>query len=232
MEFLNKLKDNRSFAEQFPHLRKEDYCDHRVQPYVLDRFPAGCDVMSCMRYLNTMFETTRFGKFEEAYLKMEEYKIEPYELIRRLSDNHPDTLAWYTKGVRGSINEGYFYAPYDPRVLHSYTNVPAGCEILSDNVHVAVGFTDLSVFFNTEYSDKWTKKNPLKWVGYEASAYCVAKTAIIVAMLEIGEGVDAVVQVWFSAAWSYSTLNAFRNAINYLQNSKYNILEIPVIFIN
>jgi hypothetical protein len=36
---------------------------------------------------------------------------------------------------------------------------------------------------------------PLRWVGYELSAYCVAKAAVIAIMLESGAEVEGVLQV-------------------------------------
>ena len=87
--------------------------------------------------------------------------------------------------------------------------------------HVSVGFTDLSMFFNVQYREEWSREKPLRWVGYEASAYCVAKTAVVVAMVESGASTEQIMQVWYSAAWSWDTLKAFRAAIKYLQNSKF-----------
>ena len=108
--------------------------------------------------------------------------------------------------------------PYDPRILHSYTNEPPENKILPlDGVHVSIGFTDLSMFFKVE---ECSQSKPLKWVGYEASAYCVAKTAVVVAMIESGAAKEEILQVWYSAAWSWDTLKSFRAAINYLKISK------------
>ena len=88
-----------------------------------------------------------------------------------------------------------------------------------DITHVAVGFTDLGVFHSFDYSEEWTTSRPLRWVGYEASAYCVAKTTVVVALIERGAAKEEIMQVWYSAAWSWDTLKAFRAAINYLKNS-------------
>ena len=222
-EALDKLKDKRTFSEMFPNLRKEDYYDNRVQPYVLDRLPNACDLLKCTERLNNMFEMTRFTKFYESYVKMKDFQVAPVDLVKRLSDTCPETLAWYSKCVRGSINKNYIDAPYDPRVLHSYTNEPIRSETLPANaLHVSVGFTDLSMFFNVQYWEEWSREKPLKWFGYEASAYCVAKTAVIVAMIESGASTEQIMQVWYSAAWSWETLKAFRAALMYLKNSKLN----------
>ena len=222
MEALNELRRDMTITERFPHLKKEDCIDKRVQPFVLDRFPEGCDVMKCIERLSEMFENTRCAKFQDLYVKMKEYKPDIFDLIRRLGNNAADTVAWHSKGQKGSINDKYSDGPYDPRILHSYTNEPVKRDILPPGgVHVSVGFTDLSLFYNVEYSEGWSASRPLKWSGYEASAYCVAKTAVVVAMIESGAAKEEIIQVWYSAAWSLATLKSFRAAIKYLQNSKF-----------
>lgn len=40
---------------------------------------------------------------------------------------------------------------------------------------------------------------PLRWVGYELSAYCVAKTLVILEMMEQGAAVDDILQVTVAA---------------------------------
>lgn len=43
-----------------------------------------------------------------------------------------------------------------------------------------------------------TGLKPLRWVGYEQSAYCVAKTLVLLQMVEQGAAVDGVLQVGLS----------------------------------
>ncbi|MEW5312491.1 MAG: hypothetical protein WDW38_004122 [Sanguina aurantia] len=49
--------------------------------------------------------------------------------------------------------------------------------------------------------------------GLDLSSYCVAKTMVISKMLTTGASVDALLQVWYSSAWSTATLNSFRTAL-------------------
>ena len=222
MEVLYGLRKDLTNTERFANLKKADCIDERVQPFVLDRFPEGCDVMKCIKRLSEMFEETRYAKFSALYMKTKDYAPDDFDLIRRLGDNFADTVAWYSKARIGSINDKYTEGPYDPRILHSYTNEPLKKEMLPPGgVHVSVGFTDLSLFYNVENSEGWSGRRPLKWAGYEASAYCVAKTAVIVAMIEGGAAKEEIMQVWYSAAWTLDTLKSFRAAIKYLQNSKF-----------
>ncbi|MEW5302765.1 MAG: hypothetical protein WDW36_005513 [Sanguina aurantia] len=57
------------------------------------------------------------------------------------------------------------------------------------------------------------RRQPLRWVGFDLSPYCVAKTMVISKMLTTGASVDALLQVWYSSAWSTATLECFRGAL-------------------
>jgi hypothetical protein len=199
-----------------------NYFDSRVKPFELDTFPAGCDVAKCKIRLKDMFETTRSIKIHYEYLKMENYESSMMDFMKRLGDNRPETIEWYFKQAeKGDVNKNQIVIPYDPRVLHSYPNEPVNSEILTaGKTHVAVGFTDLGMIHTVKCLEEWTPARPLKWIGYEASAYCVAKTAVVVAMVEVGATADEILQVWYSAAWSNDTLKSFRHALSYLINSK------------
>lgn len=54
---------------------------------------------------------------------------------------------------------------------------------------------------------------PLQWVGYDGSPHAVAKTAVLLEMLQGGAEADAVLQVWFSSCWSHTTKAAFQQAL-------------------
>ncbi|KAF6261684.1 hypothetical protein COO60DRAFT_1636661 [Scenedesmus sp. NREL 46B-D3] len=57
---------------------------------------------------------------------------------------------------------------------------------------------------------------PLLWVGYAASAYAVAKSAVLVEMMMQGADDGAVLQVRYSSAWSHDTKTAFMAALSVL----------------
>lgn len=63
--------------------------------------------------------------------------------------------------------------------------------------HVAVGFTDMSTLLHGSRvaGDSADRDGPLRWVGFEMSAYACAKTAVIACMLSQGAAVDEVLQV-------------------------------------
>ena len=80
---------------------------------------------------------------------------------------------------------------------------------------MAVGFVDLSFLMQAELDD--TQKGPLLFVGYERSAFAVAKTLVIWKMLECGAASTtprSVLQVWYSSTWEKATLAEFKTAMH------------------
>jgi len=53
----------------------------------------------------------------------------------------------------------------------------------------------------------------LRWVGFEASEYAIAKTLVIAEMLLSEAPPMDIVQVWFSAAWTHRALKSFHLAL-------------------
>ena len=64
---------------------------------------------------------------------------------------------------------------------------------------------------------------PLRWVGYDSSAYAVAKSLVVAEMIQQvqqqpaaaggAEMIDHILQVWYSSAWTRAALAAFRTAL-------------------
>ena len=193
--------------------------DKRIPTFDMDSFPAECDITMCKQRLQEHYENTRSCKFGFFSYK-QSGKTKHEDLLKRLGNNLKETLAWYTSSKPGDVNKNAFAIPYDPRVLHSFSNQANRSEILTPGTcHVAVGFTDLSIFNRAKYNKKLSKNKPLRWIGYEASAFCVAKTAIIATMMSMNAPTDDILQVWYSATWKKDTLTSFRAAIQYLLNS-------------
>ena len=141
-------------------------------------------------------------------------------LLNRLRRLDESTLKWYYTSPVGSVynSEERLYV-YDPRILHSYSNAVNRREtMVARTCTVSIGFVDLAFLreavITTE--SRINKSDAVtRWVGYEASPYCVAKSIVIATMLKLSAPVDAVLQVWYSTAWTSSTLNAFRKAIKH-----------------
>lgn len=90
----------------------------------------------------------------------------------------------------------------------SFVNAPPRIEALTPGTtHVAIGFVDLGslaaaceVLSDAAGSSQASSTKPLRWVGYEMSAVCVAKTLVILQMVEdSATAVDEVLQVLIRA---------------------------------
>ena len=214
LELLSKMKNDSQLI------------DDRIKPYEVDSFPNGCDVQACKERLLEMFENTRGVKFHYAQLQSKFSQENPMDVFRRLGNTLPETLSWYQQAKRkpGSVFVDFKPVPYDACKLHSYTSQVVKAEILTPaTTHVAVGFNDLSIFYTARFLEELSKEKPLKWVGFEIAPYSIAKTAIIVAMMEMDADIDHILQVWYSASWSRATLCSFRKAVEFLLNSKLSI---------
>lgn len=114
------------------------------------------------------------------------------------------------------------YRPYGGG-WQSFVNAPARPEILQPgSTHVAIGFVDLGglaaaceqlpardgealrmALLAEACSGRFIEAaaahsrmlQPLRWVGYGLSAYCVAKSLVILEMMEQGVAVDDILQV-------------------------------------
>jgi hypothetical protein len=212
--------------ETFSHLNNSKdnltLIDNSIPSFDLKTYPPFCDVAKCKERLKESYETARSVNMHYFALKTNGH-FSNFDLLRRLGGNFPETLEWYCKGVLGSINKADVVFPYDPTIMHSFSNEISRSEILTPgSTHIAVGFTDLSLFNSVRFEEGSNEKKALQWIGYEASAYCCAKTAIIATMISLNMPSNHILQVWYSASWSNESLKSFRQAIEFLLNSKYN----------
>ncbi|KAK9804206.1 hypothetical protein WJX72_001253 [[Myrmecia] bisecta] len=197
--------------------------DERVPPFHQEfakegRWPVQCNVDACQRHLWNAYELARGMAIHILGLTKPEH-IEPMLLMTRLGSNNPAALEWLATADMGSLR---FHPrmPYQQQLFHSFGNVPARKEILTPGTtHVAVGFLDLGSLAAACMA--WEEcvppgEGPLRWIGYDCSPYAVAKTLVIARMLCDGAGVDHILQVWYSAAWSLPAHRAFRSALTAL----------------
>ena len=185
-------------------------------------WPTQCDIPICEERLHMAYESGRGAAFFYNDYAMEK-KYELKHLIRRMnvdSANLDDITSWFAHAKMGEINLNLKNKTlYDPRVLHAFANAPNRVEKLTAGMTtVSIGFVDLGFLREAKLDfSGWAAEHlPTRWVGYEATAYCVAKTAVIIGMLHLGAAADCVLQVWYSAAWSSSTLVAFRRAVTHV----------------
>lgn len=185
---------------------------HEFERY--GKWPAGCDRTSTARRLAHAYELCRGNAWG---VSLEQSSVEPLItpgfLMKRLAGvMHPRVLEWLNTSKLGDIGE--WKTCYAPGILHPFSNACNRREVLTlGSVHVAVGFVDLGVLRSARFEGD-PSVGPLRWYGYEMSAYCVAKTLTIAAMLEDPEvSPQDVVQVWYSSTWSDAALDRFRTAL-------------------
>ena len=191
-------------------------------------WPAGVDTAQAARYLERMFE--KHAVLPHMMISAWEVVDSPFQaedVVKRLNGDHK--LLWYSgvdrnhrpipvTSARWAIFDREVELPEirqvygGGRVTHSFTNQAYRQEILTTGkVHVAVGFVDLGVLLVAKLDP--AAAGPLRFIGYDLSAYAVAKTAVIWEMaLRSHDPKYAMVQVWFSATWSKRTMGIFASA--------------------
>jgi hypothetical protein len=106
---------------------------------------------------------------------------------------------------------------YVRKILQPFCNSFCKEEIFTfGKTHVAVGFVDLGILLYGRINNTVEDSNhePMRFIGYEASAYCAARTLIIAEMFRCNEDAECIMQVWYSSAWTNKTKFAFLNALN------------------
>eukprot|EP01026_Neomeris_dumetosa_P014650 TRINITY_DN15379_c0_g1_i10.p1 TRINITY_DN15379_c0_g1~~TRINITY_DN15379_c0_g1_i10.p1 ORF type:complete len:415 (+),score=35.74 TRINITY_DN15379_c0_g1_i10:277-1521(+) len=98
-------------------------------------------------------------------------------------------------------------------------------DLTKGTTHVAVGYVDLGQLLNAHFHDK-ENPSPLKFVGYEQSVYCTAKSLVIGQMLQEGLEPESILQVWYSSGWSSKTLDQFRMIVGKLLQQKLQDQEV------
>eukprot|EP01114_Cavostelium_apophysatum_P000567 TRINITY_DN10513_c0_g1_i1.p1 TRINITY_DN10513_c0_g1~~TRINITY_DN10513_c0_g1_i1.p1 ORF type:complete len:468 (+),score=108.09 TRINITY_DN10513_c0_g1_i1:342-1745(+) len=103
---------------------------------------------------------------------------------------------------------------YNPNVQASFGNERnRNCAMTLGTTHVSVGLADLGVLLTAVLIQHPKKEQKsLRFQGYDSSAYAVAKSRIIVEMINQNCEAFHVLQVWWSSTWTAETLKNFRNA--------------------
>ncbi len=186
-------------------------------------WPTLTDIHKCERRLLYAYEYGRgAAQFYDGYILSKCFDREHW--LKRMQAKDQETVSWFVRARNGEINLNLRnnMQLYDQTLAHWFGNVPnRSISMAAGTTIVSVGFVDLGVLQEatlcTNVSDS---AGPVRWVGYEASAYCVAKTAVIISMLHASVPVDSVLQVWYSAAWNLRTLIDFRQAVSRVLDGK------------
>jgi hypothetical protein len=92
---------------------------------------------------------------------------------------------------------------YDPTVRSMFLNVPNNpfTKLYQGQVHVSYGFNDLSELLSSKIIR--SNRGPLRFVGVEKSAFCVARSLVILEMLRDEKSpIKCIIQVWYSSGWA------------------------------
>ena len=191
-------------------------------------WPPGVDVEAARRLLWIAYETSRGLPFQSEMAMIEQgFSPSKAEVLKRLSGNI--RVDWYANPARrfGDVCPPVldlmgFMPPYDPKISHGFSNQAYRREkLVKGTVHVAAGFVDLGILLAADLDASSSHhRGPLRFVGFERSAYAVAKTLVIWEMIALIERptpasalTRAVLQVWFSTTWTLQTSTIFKAAV-------------------
>jgi hypothetical protein len=197
-------------------------------------WPAGADKEACRRRLLLMYEEARalpqlanhlFSEFgrqmgqaaeskESGLLPGYDGALQKEDLLKRLGGRlAEEAFEWWCTAPEGDITQMFTSTDYNSTINHSFANSEYAIEAMTrGTTHVAVGFADLGGLLYADIRGS-VAKGPLLWVGYDSSAYVVAKSLVIEEMMASDSSAQCVVQACYSAAWSTSTETAFRSAV-------------------
>jgi len=103
---------------------------------------------------------------------------------------------------------------YEQSLFHSFSNVPdSKIIIFSGQVHIAVGFCDLALLTKCTIRPS-DKSGPVRFIGIDMSAHCIAKSWVIHEMLKSEKiSPESILEVWYSATWTAQTKRDFIEAV-------------------
>ncbi|CAK4506797.1 unnamed protein product [Aphanomyces euteiches] len=164
-------------------------------------------LQACTNLVKAVHELTQAMAMTEMEMVHPQGDLLNHEwIVKRVNSVSIAALMWFSHAPLGDVRQVEEHI-YSPTLHHSYTNALPPL-VSFDRVHVAVGYVDLSMLFTAT-----NLTAPLRWIGYEASVYSVAKTLVLRRMLLDEAAVDCILQVWYSSAWSERTLRQFRAAV-------------------
>ncbi|GMH35288.1 hypothetical protein BSKO_03156 [Bryopsis sp. KO-2023] len=142
-----------------------------------------------------------------------------------------DAADWLEVAKLGEIKADYQKHPYDTNCSMGYSNVyPQVMDLEYGRTHVGIGYVDLGVLLMANFVGN-RRAGPVNFVGFDLSPYAQAKASVMLQMMRRGDPTDAILQVGYSSGWSFSTLEAFDQAvydvirIGYQPESVFRLLE-------
>lgn len=187
--------------------------DIRIPPFHKSfmKWPVECELSECKKRIRMAYEYGRAAKMiYNSYVTLGSKSVDINHIKRRLSGS---SIEWYMEAKIGEINPNPSFQIYNPTVIHGYSSSePIIDNLINGSTIVSVGFVDLGILCGSIFDNSLPMK-PVMWIGYEASVYSAAKTSSIIATIQIGASTDAILQVWYSSAWSSDALKYFETAV-------------------
>lgn len=174
--------------------------DERIKPFHLEfsrrgEWPAECDTHLGMELLTTAYENARAPDHVREISLGSAFKYDFIRLSKRLNSNDIGVHTWWWNAPFQSLSPRK-RNPYASKMCHSFTNSSCRAKaMLYGTVHVSIGFVDLSELLFCMLIPAG-QTGPMRWIGYETSAYSVAKSMVIAHMLRHQANTDCILQVW------------------------------------
>lgn len=108
-------------------------------------------------------------------------EISPKQTLR--SQSTAQWFQWFMRAKAGEVNFTY-RGSYNGTILHSFGNASFTEDVLmAGTTHVAVGFLDLgqlscAKLLPASGDQRLSADKQLRWIGYDSSAYSVAKSYV------------------------------------------------------
>ena len=205
--------------------------------------PKYCNTDICYKKLDEAYELARMYKFN-GFSLIQGMERSQGDWLKRwgLAYLDPTFTQWLASARPGDVrycDPKAFQTMYIPTILQTFSNCSySPGEVRVGQTHVSIGFVDLgSLIYNDLISEAPTTGSASaaggggagatgdgavgvhRWVGYERSAYCVAKTLVVAELMRTSTA-EIVLQVWYSSTWSTSTKKAFTAAVTSILGAK------------
>lgn len=200
-------------------LRVSDVTPFHLQYVKTKCLPYKCDPDACYRVLEEGYELAKSFRLHKFSLTSGAVDSSEYYTQKRwgslaLIASHK---SWISTAKPGDI----YYSKrigYVPSILQSFSNsVYKPGTVKSGMTQVSIGFVDLSSLVYNTLSLKGGASS-FKWYGYDMSPYSVAKALVLVNMMREATP-KAVLQVWYSSAWTRKTENLFLASVSNILDS-------------
>ncbi|KAJ3031041.1 hypothetical protein HK097_005515, partial [Rhizophlyctis rosea] len=148
---------------------------------------------------------------------------EGYQSQRWGEANNPDLVEF----LKNKPSPGAIYAPatqtpphrtFPPNRPSFASRVIRPYHLEHDRTTLAIGIPDIS--FLLRANPLTTSDTQARVVFINRCSFAVAKTKVIVTMLELGYHPKSVIQIWISTTWDWDAFESFRETLQYISSQQ------------